>query len=234
MPERAIWIESASVPVLRPLAAIVYSIPSASAVSTSSSKTLGERVEPRPITGPEPSGCEPSLLLVDAGRVGRVGDVDGDRDVGFQLEGRGAGAEQADLLLHRGDARHRAARAGALGAAAGRFERDVGAEPVVHRLGDEARAGTCIGSVRITIGSPTRTRASASSRSATPMSMCIDLSSTTFLRWSGSSRWIGLRPATPGTSAVAARSPRPAGRPGSAGPSRRSARTRGSPSRRCG
>ena len=140
MPERAIWIASASVPVLRPLAAIEYSMPSASAVSTSSSKTFGDRVEPRPITGPEPSGCDAVFLLVDTGRVGRVGDVDGDRDVGTQLEGRGAGAEQADLLLHRGDAGHRAARAGALGAAAGRFERDVGAESVVHRLGDEAAA----------------------------------------------------------------------------------------------
>src|SRR6478609_3077257 len=43
------------------------------------------------------------LLLVDAGCVGAVGDVNGDRQVGLQLEGRGAGAEQADLLLHRGD-----------------------------------------------------------------------------------------------------------------------------------
>ena len=46
-------------PVQRPEASIVYSIPSRSAVSQSSSKTFGERVEPRPITGPEPSGWLP-------------------------------------------------------------------------------------------------------------------------------------------------------------------------------
>ena len=61
------------------------------------------------------------LLLVDAGSVGRVGDVDGDRDVGAQLEGRGAGAEQADLLLHRGDGARSRLQAAALG--------DSGAEP---------------------------------------------------------------------------------------------------------
>ena len=94
-------------------------MPSASAVSTSSSKTLGERVEPRPITGPEPSGMAADLLLVDARGVGRVGDVDGDRDVGPDLEGRGAGAEQADLLLDRGD--------GGEGAASSRRPRGRGA-----------------------------------------------------------------------------------------------------------
>ena len=50
------------------------------------------------------------LLLVDPGGVGRVGDVDGDRDVGADLEGGGAGAEQADLLLHGGDGGERAGR----------------------------------------------------------------------------------------------------------------------------
>ena len=43
------------------------------------------------------------LLLVDPRRVGGVGDVDGDGDVGADLEGGGAGAEQADLLLDGGD-----------------------------------------------------------------------------------------------------------------------------------
>ena len=47
-------------PGLYALAASEYSIPSASAVSTKSSKTFGESVEPRPITGPEPSGWLPA------------------------------------------------------------------------------------------------------------------------------------------------------------------------------
>ena len=116
-------------------------MPSASAVSTSSSKTLGERVEPRPIAGPEPKRVAADLLLVDPGRVGGVGDVDGDRDVGAELEGGGAGAEEADLLLHGGDGGHRAAGPVALGAAAQALQRDVGAEAVVHRAGDEPLAG---------------------------------------------------------------------------------------------
>src|SRR4051794_37159470 len=37
-------------------------MPSRSAVAASSSKTVGERVEPRARTGPEPSGCEPSFF----------------------------------------------------------------------------------------------------------------------------------------------------------------------------
>ena len=56
---REIWIASASVWVPRPLASIVCSMPASSAAATSSSKTLGERVEPRPITGPEPSAWLP-------------------------------------------------------------------------------------------------------------------------------------------------------------------------------
>ena len=59
MPEREIWIASASVCEERPVALSVYSMPSASAVSISSSETLGERVEPRKITVPEPSGWLP-------------------------------------------------------------------------------------------------------------------------------------------------------------------------------
>ncbi len=50
-------------------------------------------------------GVAADLLLVDPGRVGGVGDVDRDRDVGPDLEGGGAGAEEADLLLDGGDRR---------------------------------------------------------------------------------------------------------------------------------
>ncbi len=53
---------SASVLVLRPLALTVCSIPASSAASTSSSKTLGESVDPRPIAGPEPSGWLPTCF----------------------------------------------------------------------------------------------------------------------------------------------------------------------------
>ena len=67
MPAREIWITSASVLVPRPLAASECSIPSASAVSISSSETFGERVEPRPITGPEPSGLVPSSFSLTPG-----------------------------------------------------------------------------------------------------------------------------------------------------------------------
>ena len=80
------------------------------------------------------------LLLVDPGRVGGVGDVDGDREVGGEREGGGAAAIQADLLLDRGDAGDAARVAAALPAAACELERDVGAEPVVHRARDEAIA----------------------------------------------------------------------------------------------
>ena len=53
----------------------------------------------------------------------------------------GAGAVQPDLLLDRGDRGEAAAQRAALVAAAQRLERDVGAEPVVHRPRDEPVAG---------------------------------------------------------------------------------------------
>ena len=140
------------------------------------------------------------LLLVDARGVGGVGDVDGDRQVGLHREGRGAGAEQADLLLHRGDrgeAGPRAQPRSWRGAAPrARRRRRAGcpssARPAGRRPGAPARRRSPPGR------RPGPARA-ASSRSAAPMSMCRPFSSTTFLRWSASSRWIGLRPTTPGT-----------------------------------
>ena len=50
----------------------------------------------------------------------------------------------------------------------------------------------------MTATSPIRTRLRASSPSLAPMSMCRSRSSGTFLRSSSRSRWIALRPATPG------------------------------------
>ena len=124
-----------------PVAPTVCSIPASSAVSTSSSKTFGERVAPRSITGPGAERVAAELLLVDAGGVGGVGDVDDDRQVGLDREGRGAGAEEADLLLDGGDRGEAALQRAALVAAAQRLEGDVGAEPVVHRARDQAVAG---------------------------------------------------------------------------------------------
>ena len=133
MPAREICTASASVPVHRPLTPTEYSMPSASAVSTSISETLGERVEPRPITGPEPRGWEPTSFSSTPGRVGGVGDVDGDRDVGAKLERGGAGAEQADLLLCCRDRRQAAGGPAVRVDSAQRLERRVGAEAIVHR-----------------------------------------------------------------------------------------------------
>jgi hypothetical protein len=127
--------------VPRPLALIECSMPSASAVSTSSSKTLGERVEPRPIAGPEPSGCDPISFSSTPGASGGVGYVDGDRQIGADLEGGGASSEQPDLLLHRGDRGEGAGElAGCVGAAQA-LQGDVSAEPVVHRPRDEPLTG---------------------------------------------------------------------------------------------
>ena len=44
------------------------------------------------------------LLLVVAGRVGGVADIDGDADRRMDAVGAGGGAAQADLFLHRRDA----------------------------------------------------------------------------------------------------------------------------------
>ncbi len=141
MPERANWTPSASVPVELPVAPSVCSMPASSAVSTSSSKTFGERVAPRKITGPGAERVGAQLLLVDPRGVGGVGDVDDHCEVGLDREGRGAGAEEADLLLHGGDRGEARAQRVALVAAAQRLQRDVGAEAVVHRAGDQAVAG---------------------------------------------------------------------------------------------
>ena len=55
-----IWIASASVPVRLPEPEKVWGIPDSSATSARSSKTTGESVEPRLITGPVPRWWLPS------------------------------------------------------------------------------------------------------------------------------------------------------------------------------
>ena len=115
-------------------------MPARSAASTSSSKTFGERVEPRPITGPEPSAWLPfSFSSIPGASVAWV------TSTATARSGSSAKAEvppplQADLLLDRGDAGDAARVAAALLAAPRELERDVGAEPVVHRARDQAIA----------------------------------------------------------------------------------------------
>ena len=141
MPAREICRTSASVLVPRPLALTEYSMPSASAVSTSSSKTLGERVEPRPIAGPEPKGWLPiSFSSTPGASVAWV------TSTAIAMSGRSWKA--AVRAPKRPISSCTAATAAieppgpvALGAAAQALQRDVGAEAVVHRARDEPVAG---------------------------------------------------------------------------------------------
>ena len=141
IPEREIWSASASVLVPRPLAPIECSIPAASAVSTSSSKTLGESVEPRPITGPEPKGWLPiSFSSMPGASVAWV------TSTAIARSGRTSKAavrapKRPISSCTAATAAKRAAGAVALVAAAQALERDVGAKAVVHRPRDQTLAG---------------------------------------------------------------------------------------------
>ena len=118
---------------------IVYSMPSASAVSASRSKSFGLIVEPREIAGPLPRPMLALHLRVAARHVGRVRDVHRDRDRRLERERRDArAAEVADLLLHRRDRRDLAGCAAGLGDEPRRLERDERAEPVVERARGDA------------------------------------------------------------------------------------------------
>ena len=209
MPAFEIWIASASVPVRRPEASTVYSIPSRSAASQSSSKTFGESVEPRPITGPDPSGWLPdSFSSIPGVSVAWVTSIASARSgstakalVPAPLRPISSWTEAIAAIRPREPA--------ALVAAAQRLERDVGAEPVVHRARDQPAAVERTGSASITTGSPIRTSSSAR-RGRRRRCRCAGPSSSTACFFCSSlSRWIALRPTTPGT-----------------GPSRVSTRTR--------
>ena len=126
------WTASASVPVARPDDSTVCGMPSCSAVASSSSVTAGCSDIPRAITGPEPSSCL-VVTELDAGLVGRVGDVDDDRDVGLQAEGARARAGERRLLLRDREPEHVARRAAGGRDEPRRLGGHVGADPVVQR-----------------------------------------------------------------------------------------------------
>jgi hypothetical protein len=81
-------------------------------------------------------------LRVPLGDVGGARDVDRERDLRLEGEQRRARtAVIADLLLHGGHRGHVAGRASCLGDRPRRFQRDVGAEPVVQRPRCDPAAG---------------------------------------------------------------------------------------------
>ena len=130
------------------------------------------RIGPRAIAAPAPSSTLPAALRVAAGHVGRVGDVDRERDVGLERERRRARAVVADLLLNRRDRDDVDLRVAGLADPPRRLERDVGAEPVVERASRRsARSAARPARRPRRPRRPTRTSRAASSRSFAPISM---------------------------------------------------------------
>ena len=80
----------------------------------------------------------PARLRVLAGDVGRIRDVDRERDLGLERERRRPRAVVADLLLHGRDRDDVDLASPASATPPRRLERDVRAEPVVERLRDDA------------------------------------------------------------------------------------------------
>ena len=118
---------------------IEYGIPSASAVACSSSKIRGWIDGPRMIAGAAAEPVVALVLGVAAADVGRVGDVDRDRDRRLQLERGGARTgEVAHLFLDDRDAGDLARSTALRRDPARDLERDVRAEPVVERAGRDA------------------------------------------------------------------------------------------------
>ena len=81
------------------------------------------------------------LSLVYPGGIGRMGHVDGDRDVRSNLEGRGAGTEQAYFLLDRGNCGKSAGRSSGFCNPPQCLESYVASDPIVERAGYEASPG---------------------------------------------------------------------------------------------
>ena len=200
MPAREMWNASASVPVARAEAVTVNGMPSASAVSWSSSKTCGSSVEPRVSTAPVPNRWRPTSFSSSPGwSVANVTST-AIATSGLQRVRRRARAAEGDLLLRDRDRVDVTRRAARLGHQPRRLERHVAAEPVVHRARDEAVAGQLdrlAGDHRDVAdphqrGAPPRRRwrrcrcagPSAAGPSCGPRPSC---------------RWIGFLPTTPAT-----------------------------------
>ena len=173
-------------------------MPSASAVSWSSSNTAGSSVDPRWITGPEPKRCLPSSFS----RVRLVGGerhVDDDREVGLERVRRRPRAGERDLLLRTATAATSAGRAAGLRHQPRRLVGDVAAEAVVERARDQPpvrELDRLAGDHRDVADAHQRARVVAVLRADVDVQV---LELGAFLRSSSSSRWIGFLPTTPGT-----------------------------------
>ena len=139
------------------------------------------------------------LLLLHAGSVGGVGHVDGDRQVGRDGEGARRAAVEPDLLLDRCDRHHPAAELAALMAPPEGLERDVGAEPVVHRPRDEPAAidGDRVGGDHDRIADADQLLGAVAIGGADIDVQAVELHRG--LCCSFLSTWIAWRPMTPGT-----------------------------------
>ena len=111
-------------------------IPSASAVSCSSSNA--DRVERRPALDHRaaPEAVPAQLLLVEVGLVGRERHVDDDHEVGLQRERRRPRARERDLLLRHRQRAHVGGRVARLGHQPRGLVGHVATEAVVHRARD--------------------------------------------------------------------------------------------------
>ena len=177
MPPRATWMRvGVGAGRARASPSTVNGMPSASAVSYSSSKTRGSSVEPRCEHRPRAEVVAPELLLVDRRLVGRERHVDHDRDVGLERERRRARARERDLLLrHRQRGRRRRRRRPPRRPAAPPRRRRSSRAGCPSSARRRARSGSSTGSPAITATSPMRTSDRASSPSFAPMSMCRSL-----------------------------------------------------------
>ena len=146
------------------------------------------------------------LRLVDPRRVGRVRDVDGDREPGRSAVRGRARAAEAGLLLRppRRRSHRRARRPPRPPAAPPRG--DEAAEPVVHRARDDAAVAAARSVAVDHRDVADRARARAPRRRPWRRCRCAaPRISGTFLRSSGLSRWIGFLPSTPGIGAASRR-----------------------------
>ena len=171
------------------------------------------------------------LLLGDAGGVGGVGDVDGDRDVGRRARRRSSRSRTRPISsCETAQPTTPTATSSPSRDPPRDLERDVGAEPVVQRARDEAavRQAERLGGEHGRIADADELLGVLLVVGADVDVHRLDLGR--LLAVVGLEQVDRLLADHAGHLAVAAARRSPAGRPGSADPSRRSARTRGSPS----